>query len=883
MKRGRKRKDFDIYIEETDVHQNSRKIEIIDYLMECFCMLLLIYGCVYGLFASCGVLRYQRITLFLAVLIIMITFGLLSYEENHFYWLGYVLICAILLLLSSGFIVQGARYFAASYVKLMNRYFGLNLKVLIDKKEEIYNPKLYLVFFQVFLICAVTFFVGIIRKISKKSLLALIFPILIFALIFAVGLIPQSRFLFTFLIGFLPLSLSCKGENAAVRFQAKLITFAGTGILVLMFICFLPRAAVNDNIALVDSVRQDIANVKDLKLLDELEYYFSDSGGEGNNIFSNEYKGKKDCVLGDVDSITFDHKTDFVFTSDLNDLSLENYEVYLRSYVGSNYENCEWKDLKKEQQQSYRELSQKYNYNFENLLTDALRINNIYRYGEFDEERMFYANYKIEKKRIARKSMLLPYGLKGDVKFKNGHIYTDESYTNKVYTEAGSELVLKPYYAQFDKAGYTDLEMAHAAMNLMNQYTNMFENELTDNELEDPPEEVEDADLNTFGSELKRFAEEETSYRKFVYDTYTNVPEGIAPELRKTIKRMLLKKYEGGIQYESNFDDSIKHIDIVELVINCMKFLYDHANYSLNPGKTPEDKDFVDYFLYENKKGYCTYFATAANIYLRLCGVPTRYVEGYKITSNDIRSKEHLTKLNGQDAYKINVTDEKAHAWIEVYMSGLGWVPFDVTPGIGPVGVEEEESKDSQNTAEPSLEASATPSQPKEPEESSKDNEPTETVSSQSETGSKELTKDEKPLLWVVRGIILAVILAAMLTLRWGIIREMNKRKVYRCFNNDRVKFYYHQVEKISKVCGKKETGEKLEDRIIKLSAVYQSLSEKELEEFVAIAEKATFGSGQISDYECTKCAILYQKIRNQLYKNAGVIKRIYYHGWKVF
>lgn len=74
-------------------------------------------------------------------------------------------------------------------------------------------------------------------------------------------------------------------------------------------------------------------------------------------------------------------------------------------------------------------------------------------------------------------------------------------------------------------------------------------------------------------------------------------------------------------------------------------------------------------FLFEKKKGYCQYFASAAAVLLRLEGVPTRYVSGFHVTENNRVGNHYL------------VREMDAHAWVESYIPGKGWVQVDPTPG----------------------------------------------------------------------------------------------------------------------------------------------------------------------------------------------------------
>lgn len=70
-------------------------------------------------------------------------------------------------------------------------------------------------------------------------------------------------------------------------------------------------------------------------------------------------------------------------------------------------------------------------------------------------------------------------------------------------------------------------------------------------------------------------------------------------------------------------------------------------------------------------RGYSVHYATAAVLMLRYCGVPARYAEGYYLSGQDAASGEQTFELD----------ETHAHAWAEYYLTGVGWVPFEVTPG----------------------------------------------------------------------------------------------------------------------------------------------------------------------------------------------------------
>ena len=101
-------------------------------------------------------------------------------------------------------------------------------------------------------------------------------------------------------------------------------------------------------------------------------------------------------------------------------------------------------------------------------------------------------------------------------------------------------------------------------------------------------------------------------------------------------------------------------------------FLRSTFDYTLTPGSSPIDQDFVDHFLFDLQRGYCVHFATAFVTMARSLGLPSRYVEGFYV---DIPND-----MIGEDMYVLN---RMAHAWPEVYFEGYGWQRFEPTPASG--------------------------------------------------------------------------------------------------------------------------------------------------------------------------------------------------------
>lgn len=97
------------------------------------------------------------------------------------------------------------------------------------------------------------------------------------------------------------------------------------------------------------------------------------------------------------------------------------------------------------------------------------------------------------------------------------------------------------------------------------------------------------------------------------------------------------------------------------------------AHYNIDPGPLPGGSDPVEYFLGENRQGYCAHFASAGALLLRRLGVPARYVTGYVVQPGQF--------LRSRYGYRASVRDDAAHAWVEVWLDDVGWVPVEMTPG----------------------------------------------------------------------------------------------------------------------------------------------------------------------------------------------------------
>ncbi len=107
---------------------------------------------------------------------------------------------------------------------------------------------------------------------------------------------------------------------------------------------------------------------------------------------------------------------------------------------------------------------------------------------------------------------------------------------------------------------------------------------------------------------------------------------------------------------------------------------YLRANYPYSFDMTPVNPrmDPTEDFLLNKKKigGYCEYFASAMIMFCRSAGIPARMVIGY-----------HGGDYNPIAGYYV-IRQKFAHAWVQVYIPGRGWMQFDPSPISSLIGVE---------------------------------------------------------------------------------------------------------------------------------------------------------------------------------------------------
>ncbi len=157
----------------------------------------------------------------------------------------------------------------------------------------------------------------------------------------------------------------------------------------------------------------------------------------------------------------------------------------------------------------------------------------------------------------------------------------------------------------------------------------------------------------------------DTTVQRLFYDNASQ--KEFLKNLHPERKKLLLEWGKNEKIKELAIEITKGYDNLLYKVLAIQQHLLDNYYYSLKPGLAKGGMSQLEHFLFEAKKGYCSYFAFAMVTMLRSIGIASRVAVGF---APDMENKI----LN---FYYIRSID--AHAWVEVYFDNYGWLTFDPT------------------------------------------------------------------------------------------------------------------------------------------------------------------------------------------------------------
>ena len=223
-----------------------------------------------------------------------------------------------------------------------------------------------------------------------------------------------------------------------------------------------------------------------------------------------------------------------------------------------------------------------------------------------------------------------------------------------------------------------------------------------------------------------------------IFAQYTKLPSHLEERVRKDVAQIVA--------------DSNTPFEKANAIVRHLKR---HYRYTLSPETPPDNQDFVTYFLYVGKEGYCTYFASAMTVLSRMAGLPSRYVEGFVAEP----SGDGIAYVTGLDA----------HAWTEIYFEGFGWVPFDAVPG-------EYGGERTEQTPPPTPEPSPEPTPEPTPEPQDDQNPPT--PEPDIDISRENQTNNTNNLWWIYLLVVMVIVAGVVVWVYKHMPYQVAKRKI---------------------------------------------------------------------------------------------------------
>lgn len=369
----------------------------------------------------------------------------------------------------------------------------------------------------------------------------------------------------------------------------------------------------------------------------------------------------------------------------------------------------------------------------------------------------------------------------------------------------------------------------------------------------------------------------QNNYKEFVHKNYLQLPDN-------SNMKEIREEYSDILNASQNAESVAEKLEILGMIRDKIG---NDVEYSLAPGKTPSNRDFTNYFLLENRKGYCVHYATAGVLLARMAGIPARYATGYVIVSDDFNA----ASVEQDGSYTINVKDSRSHAWAEVYIDGFGWIPFEFTAGYSNRSVNssvQPSTSDiqtsspittaSQNTTVNSATASV-----QQTSHSTQTTTVSTTVISGTGTyivsGSSEVSEKEMPQLVknILLGILIFAALIGVILLRRVIILNIRGKNFSTGSHSRRISYMYAYAEKLLGVL-------KLENE----DAQYISFAEKieqtlggtyfdkgAFSSFMNIALKSGFSNTLPSKEELENCEKFVNELAGSIYVKSSFFRKL--------
>jgi protein-glutamine gamma-glutamyltransferase len=700
--------------------------------------------------------------------------------------------------------------------------------------------------------------VAIVRsRFVNLSSLVLFIPV---SVSFAFGIIPSERYLITYVAAVLYLSRSGFSFRHIVNKDQKTLIhrinsraavwLSLMGICIFLILKLFVTEQRYDGITEIEDMKSKIQNKLYSFSLEDVSDKFSDFTIKRSKISIGGLSGGE---LGDTGEVKFTNSEQLQITAPLPSI---NEGIYLKGYVGTVYTGDSWEGHTKSDEKKYKEL-------LKTLPTSEFAPVN---------QTNLLLSMVIGEKSAAKNA-------DGLTIFNNmqglSYYQVSQGKLEIKYKAANKKFIYAPYFTNYElinQARY-EQDLYLAPVERKNKYEFDYYFNLS---LGDQPSFY----MNWMDNFSGNYQKQEKLYRNYVYQVYTRLPEKGIDRIKQDFSKQSVEKVA---------------LTVPEKIEYVKNYLAANTSYSLSPGKLPKDEDFVEYFLYTNKIGYCAHYASAATLMLRAMGIPARYIEGYAVSASDINQtvlnesqkvttySEIGLSSNDVPQVDISVKDYNAHAWVEVYIDGCGWIPVEVTPGssinynnsvVNNISrfdqYDDEEEEQITPTVTPQT---PTPTVKEEDEEyEAKTPKPSNVPTQKTIQYKKEQARLDKLFLGIfICLVIIAISITIILKIRSG------QRKMRTKNFNKKAILLFAEIEKILSFCHnlpKKGTCLEDSEEYVKENCAY--IDPAGFDTLMDIVKRARFGRGKISRKEMEKVELFHRNLYDNVYRELPFGKKVF-------
>lgn len=360
--------------------------------------------------------------------------------------------------------------------------------------------------------------------------------------------------------------------------------------------------------------------------------------------------------------------------------------------------------------------------------------------------------------------------------------------------------------------------------------------------------------------EVAQYARDGFKYKDYYAKEYI---DSCILQMRLNMNEQMDDEYGAWVDYNDEYYEIDNYNEYALAAIKHVQdILSSGYTYTLSPKKTKGTDPVYD-FVFNTHEGYCMHFASAATIMLRGLGVPARYVEGYMIDEKTLNDalKAGTKEIDGKEMASTGIYGTNAHAWVEVFIDNLGWVPVEMTLGSSATGESfYNESNNYRETVEESRAQAASANKPDKKDDDTQETKKEDESAVKNNDGS-DSTNNKGKLVAAMKKIFKIASIPLMITLCMGVavyyVRRKRKARLRKIATSKGA--YRFITKRLIKAADKAGVDMNGNNHYLDIASVFavkdECMEDEDAIKFMEVLRHATYSKDGVTveDVECLK------------------------------